>query len=133
MRGLPAEYQIHHSPPPATGMTTLNPQLVGPWTSSRDHLGTLIPEAAPSLQSHLGLGALHIVVALDVHDSSVDIDGDGRALGGSSLGRERGWAGKEVSEMSGDNQAGKAWRCPLAFCRWVGGPGTEAWDLEQPG
>lgn len=42
----PAEYWIHR-PPPATGTTTLNPQLVGPWTSSRDHLGTLIPEAAP--------------------------------------------------------------------------------------
>ena len=112
-----SQYWIHHSPPPATGMTTLNPQLVGPWTSSRDPLGTLIPEAPPSLQSHLGLGALHIVVALDVHDSGVDVDGDGRALGGGSLGRERGQASKEVSEMSGDNQAGQAWRCPLAFCR----------------
>ena len=117
MRGLPAQYRIHHSPPPATGMTTLNPQLVGPWTSSRDHLGTLIPEAPCSLQSHPGLGALHIVVALDVHDSGVDVDGDGRALGGGSLGRERGRARKEVSEMSGDNQARQAWRCPLAFCR----------------
>ena len=34
--GLPAEHRIHHSPPPATGTTTLNPQLVGPWTSFRD-------------------------------------------------------------------------------------------------
>lgn len=116
-RGLPAEHRIHHSPPPATGTTTLNPQLVGPWTSSRDHLGTLIPEAPPSALSHLGLGALHIIVALDVHDTGVDVDGDGGVLGGGSLGRERGGARKEVSKMSGDNQARQAWRCPVALRR----------------
>lgn len=60
------------------------------------HLGTLIPEAPPSALSHLGLGALHIAVALDVHDTGVDVDGDGGVLGGGSLGRERGGARKEA-------------------------------------
>lgn len=123
---IPPECLIHHPILPATDTT--GPWLSSPDTSGHPHLCSSWRWGPSHLQPHLGLGALH-VVALDVSLTSVDINGNGSVIGGSSLGGGSGGPERVVSVAI--QQLCLAGLVLTSGCGHVGGPETEARDPSQ--